>query len=247
MGDALIPEAAVDTFTPRRLVVASAGADLATPVAYWFQKHPLRVRVGSTTAAAVPATSGLLSTITQNAAARGVLRMGLADVDAAAHIILDQGGLKPLPCGSKNVWDAYFHVANVTNGDITAANGYAEFGVIGGVASVDPTAVLNAAGVIVRITNSLVSLISIATTETVINSRPLPSGDFVLWFRFDPDSRALTAYVDTFYLGSYTLPTAVTALEMGGRVVHKAAYTALGAAPLGVDLDSMIYNVPVAY
>jgi hypothetical protein len=187
MGDALIPEAAVDTFTPRRLVVASAGADLATPVAYWFQKHPLRVRVGSTTAAAVPATSGLLS------------------------------------------------------------NGYAEFGVIGGVASVDPTAVLNAAGVIVRITNSLVSLISIATTETVINSRPLPSGDFVLWFRFDPDSRALTAYVDTFYLGSYTLPTAVTALEMGGRVVHKAAYTALGAAPLGVDLDSLIYNVPVAY
>lgn len=245
VGDALIASTIGATIAPQRLVAASAGANLATPVAYWFQREMLRVRVGSTTAGAVPATSGLVNTITQNTDARGVLRLALADVNAAAHMILDQGGLSPIPCGTKSRWDVFFHVANVTNGDIVATDGYAELGVAGGVAGVDPTAVLNAAAVLFKITAGQISLVSVATTATTIATAPLPSTEFCLRLSFDNVTREVSAYINHNYLGKYALPSAVTAVEVAGRVVHLAAYAAASDSPLGVDLDSLIVNVPV--
>lgn len=245
VNDSLIPSTIGATIAPQRLVAASAGGSLATPVAYWFQKEMLRVRVGSTNAGAVPATSGLLNTITQNTDARGVLRMALADVDAAAHIILDQGGLTPIPCGSKNHWDVYFHIANVTNGDIVATDGFAEIGVAGGVAAVDPTAVLNAAAVLFKIGANRISMVSVATTASTIATAPLPSTEFTLRLSFDSVTREVSGYINQSFMGKYTLPSAVTAVEVAGRTVHLAAYAAASDSPLGVDIDSLIVNVPV--
>lgn len=245
LGDAMIPEAAASDFKPQRAFVASAGADLATPVAYWLQKHPVRLRVGSTTAAAVPNTSGIFSTISERVMARGILKARLADIDAAAQILVDQGGLLPLPCLASRPWQAAFHVAHVTNGDILAANGAADVGVVGGAVAVDPTAVINANAVIFRIGAGKIQLISVATTETVIAQRGIPSGDFVLWFNFDPSTRFVNAFIDNDFVGKYELPTAVTAMEIGARVYHQAAYTAADHAPIGVDFDSLVVNCPV--
>ena len=246
-GDALIPEAAAATFAPVRKVATSAGAGIGTTVNYWFQKHPLRLRVSSTTADAVPVTSGLCNTITQNTSARGVLRMAMADVDAAAQMLLDQGGLKPLPCGSLTAWDVAYHVCNVTNGQLAASLGFADIGVLGGAVSADPTAVANAAGVIFKITAGRINLYSIATTASLIGGRNLPSTDFVLRFMFNPAARQISAFIDGDFVGAYALPAAVTEMEVGARVCHLAAYTALTANhdPIGVDFDSLIVNVPV--
>jgi hypothetical protein len=246
-GDCILPEVSAATQVPQRLVAAAAGADLATPVAYWFQKQPIRLRVGSTTAAAIPATSGLRNTITERPTARGVLRMGLADVNAAAQFILDQGGMLPIPCGSSTPWEVAYHISNVTNKHLATALGKADIGVIGGVAGVDPTAVINAAGVIFRLGANKLSLISIATTETVIASRNFPSADFVLAFQFNPATRQVSAFIDNDYVGAYVLPAAVTAVELGARVIHQAGYTAATALhdPLGVDIDGILVNVPV--
>lgn len=242
--DSLIPSTIGATIAPQVLVAASAGGDLATPVAYWFQRELLRVRVGSTNAGGVPATSGLVPTITQNTDARGVLRMALADVNAAAHMLLDQGGLTPIPCGSKSRWDVYFHVANVTNGDMVETDGYAELGVTGGAVGVDPTAVANAAAVLFKIGASKITMLSVATTASTIASAPLPSGEFVLRLSFDNVTREVSGYINHSFLGKYALPSAVTAVEVAGRVAHLAAYAAASDSPLGVDLDSLIVNVP---
>lgn len=246
-NDALIPELAAGDFTPARRFVASVGGDLATPVAYWLQRHPIRLRVGSVTAAAVPATSGFQHTISQTPTARGVLRLALADIDDAAQILLDQSTHTPIPCGTKTPWDVYFHVANVTNGDILASLGYAELGVASGAVAVDPTAVINAAALVFKIAANKIDLVSVATTATVVATRALPSGDFVLSMKFDPYTRTVSCYVDSHFLGGYVLPTAVTGVGLAGRVTHSATYTALGAAPLGVDLDGVIVNIPVSY
>ena len=244
-GDALLPEALGAGFVPTRNVVASAGGDLAAPVAYWFQKHPLRLRVGSTGAGAVPATSGLVSTISERPMARGVLRMALADVNAAAQITLDQRALNPIPCAANKVWDVCYHVANVSNGDILSTAGFADFGVIEGAADADPANVIATNAAIFKITGNKIQFVSVATTETVIATRSIPRFDFILRLHFDPDSRLVNAFIDNDFLGSYRLPDAVTAVGVGGRVAHLAAYAAATDAPLGVDLDAVIVNTPV--
>lgn len=246
-GDCLVPEVSAATQVPQRLVAASAGADLATPVAYWFQKHMIRLRVGSTGAGAVPATSGLRNTITERPTARGVLRMGLADINAAAQFLLDQGGLLPMPCGSSTPWEAAYHISNVTNKHLGASLGKADIGVVAGVVDVDPTAVINADAVFFRIGANKISLISVATTETVIATQNIPASDFVLSFQFNPATRQVAAFIDNSYVGAYVLPAAVTAMELGARVLHHAAYTAATALhdPIGVDIDGIIVNTPV--
>lgn len=245
MFDTLIAETIGATISPQRLVAASGAGTLAAPVAYWFQRQPLRIRAGSTGANAVPATSGLVSTITQNTDARGVLRLALADVNAAAQMLLDQGGLTPVPCGTKDRWDVYFHVANVTAGSISAADGAAEMGVGGGVVDPDPTAVINAAAVAFRIGASKITMFSVATTAADIATAPLPTGEFTLRLSFDPVTREVSGYVNHAFLGKYVLPVAVTAVEVVGRVFHLANYAAASDSPLGVDLDSLIVNVPI--
>lgn len=245
-GTALIPEAAASTYTPQALVAASAGGDLATPVAYWFQRFPLRVRVGSTTASAVPATSGILPYITERDEARGVLRMGLADVNAAAQIILDQGGLQPITTAKD--FEAHFHICNVTNGSILATDGFADIGLFGGAIGVSPAAVANAAALYCKITAGRIYLTSTATTDSVIGTTVLPVGplnDFVLSFNYSASTRRCYVTVDGKTIGSnnyYYIPTTVTTLEIGARTCHLAAYLAASAAPLGVDFDGIIVN-----
>lgn len=242
--ETIYAETIAATLAKTRLVAASVGADLATPVAYWFDKHSLRLRVGSTTAAAIPATSGIKSYITENAYARGVLRLGLADVAAAANLLLDQGGLQPIT--TTKDFEAHFHVCNITNGDIPAAAGFADIGVIGGAADVDPTAVINAAGFIFKIGGGQIKLYSISTTATLIGTAMLPSNkDFVLSVIYDSKRRTLFGGIDGKGIGStssYTLPAAVTTLEVGARVCHHAAYVVATHSPLGIDLDGLIVN-----
>lgn len=245
MFDTLIAEVIGATILPQRLVAASGGGSLAAPLSYWFQRQPLRIRAGSTNANAVPATSGIVPTISQNTDARGVLRLALADINAAANMLLDQGGLVPIPCGAKDRWDVYFHVANVTNGSIVLTDGYAELGVAGGAVDADPTAVLNAAAVAFKIGANQITMLSVATTASNIATAPLPSTEFTLRLSFDPVTREVSGYINQAYLGKYVLPTAVTGVEVAGRVAHLAAYAAASDAPLGVDLDSLIVNVPV--
>ena len=242
-GEAITPEISTATQVPQRLVAASAGTNLATPVAYWFMRWPMRVRVGSTNANAVPATSGLLPYVTQATNSRGVLRLGLADINAAAHIILDQGGLVPITTAKD--FQVHIDIANVTNRDILATSGYADIGLFGGAIDVDPTAVANAAAFFVRITAGKIYLYSTATTSTLIGTTTCPSGSFVLSFMYDSTLRRITAAVDGVPFGQnlgYTIPTSVTGLEVGARVVHLAAYTAASHAPLGVDLDGLLVN-----
>jgi hypothetical protein len=239
-GDCIVPEVSTATQVPQLLVAASAGGDLATPVAYWFKRWPMRIRVGSTTASAVPATSGLKRYITQNQEARGVLRLGLGDVVAASHIILDQGGLVPITA-AKN-FEVHFDIANVTNGTILATRGFADIGVFGGAIGVSPAAVANAEAFYFKITGGKINLYSTDTTDTLISQTTLPTTGFVLSIIYDADKRLLTGCVDGVALGqtAYSLPAAVTDVEVGCRVCHLAAYTVATDDPLTVDIDGII-------
>jgi len=239
--DAII--AGATTVGMAKFVAASAGGDLATPVAYWLKNSPFRLRIGSTTAAAIAAsTTGLAQTSTRDANARGLLKLILADVDAAAHIILDQGNFGDI--GMSKSWILAYHVSNVLNGDIVVANGSAEFGIAGGAVGVDPTAVMNAAGMHFAISDGQLRVYSVATTASLLATRVLPTGPFVVTFRYDASSRTCWVDLDNKLMASYTFPSAVTACQIAGRVMHQAAYTALGAAPLNVDLDGIIWYQP---
>lgn len=241
--DAIVPEVSTATQTPQMLVATAAGGDLATPVAYWFQRHPLRLRVGSTNADAVPATSGVLPYSTTRADARGILRMGLGDVNAAAQIILDQGGMTPITTAKD--FEVHFDIAGVTNGNILATSGFCDIGVFGGVVGVDPSAVAHAAGFFFKITAGRVYLYSTATTNTLIGTAMLPTADrFVLSIIYDATQRSLLGCIDGNTIGgsAYTLPAATTAVEVGMRACHLAAYTAASHAPLTVDVDSLIVH-----
>jgi hypothetical protein len=240
-GDALIPELAASAYTPVLTVAASAGGDLATPVAYWFQRYPLRVRVGSTGAAAIPATSGLRRTVTEAPNARGVLRLGLGDVDAAAQMILDQGTNQWIKTDAD--FEVHFDVANVSNGTILAVAGFADLGVFGGAVGVNPAAVANAVGFYFKIGAGKIKLISTATTDTVIGTLDLPAHSFVLSIRYDSFSRRVFGLLDGEGFSAtsvYTLPASVTSLAIGARVCHLAAYSAATDAPLIVDLDGIV-------
>lgn len=113
----LFPDAIIAGATTHgiaRYVAASAGADLATPVAYWLKRNPFRLRIGSTTAAAIAASStGIVTVSSSDAAARGLLRMQLADEDAAAQILLDQGNLSDISMSKS--WSLSYHFSSVTN------------------------------------------------------------------------------------------------------------------------------------
>lgn len=239
--EAIIPEISTATQVPQMLVAAAVGGDLATPVAYWFQRLPLRLRVGSTEAAAVPATSGIIPYSTTRQDARGILRMGLADVDHAAQILLDQGGMTPITTAKD--FEVHFDIAGVTNGDIAATGGFCDIGVFGGVVGVDPTAVANAAGFFFKITAGRVYLYSTATTNTLIGTAMLPTADrFVLSIIYDATQRSLLGCIDGNTIGTsaYTLPAATTAVEIGMRTCHLAAYHLATHAPLTVDVDGII-------
>ena len=246
MNTWLYPDAIIAGATTHgidRYVAAAGGGDLATPVAYWIRNHPLRLRCGTTTAAAIAAsTTGFVTTSTNDTNARGLLRMQFADVDAAAQIILDQANLATIPMNKS--WLLAYHVSYVTNGDIVVANGSAEFGIAGGAVGVDPTAVMNAAGMHFAISDGQLRAYSVATTATLLATRVLPTGDFVVKFTYDSNSRTCWMEIDNKPFASYTFPAAVTACQIAGRVMHQAAYTALGAAPLGVDLDGLIWYCP---
>jgi hypothetical protein len=244
MSDLLIPDAVAATLAVDRYVAAAGGGDLATPVAYWFRGHPLRLRCGTTTAAAIAAsTTGIVTTSTRQTNGRGILRMQLADVIAAAQILLDQGNLSPIPMTKS--WILSIHVSSSLNGDlIPVAAGSAEFGIIGGALGVDPTAVMNAAGMHFAISDNQLRAYSVATTATLLGTKVLPTGDYVMKFDYDANSRTCWLSVDNKPWVSYVFPGAVTACQIAGRVMHQAAYVVATHDPLGVDLDGIIWYCP---
>lgn len=238
-GDYLIPTA---SFAPTMLVAASAGADLATPVAYWFAKHPLRVRVGSTGAGAVPATSGVTRCSLNGRGLRGLVRLGLADVDAAAQIILDQATMSYLDLRSD--FEVHYDIGAVENKGILATAGFADFGLCVGATGVDPTAVPAANAFFVRMTQGKAILYkSVTGTLTALGTVQIPDGHFVLTFRYDYITRKIYACIDGNGIGSeghIIAPVAWTHMQLGARVCHLAAYAAATDAPLAVELDSLI-------
>jgi hypothetical protein len=172
-----------------------------------------------------------------------VLRLGLADINAAAHIILDQGAMVPLTTAKD--FQVHFDIANVTNRDILATSGFADIGLFGGEIGVDPTAVANAAAFYMKITAGKIYLYSTATTDALIGTTTCPDKPFILSFMYDSTLRRITAAVDGVPFGQnlgYVVPTTVTGYQVGARVVHLAAYTAASHAPLGVDVDGLIVN-----
>jgi hypothetical protein len=243
-GDILVAEDTSAAYTPSMTVAASGAASLATPAAYWFQKQPFRVRVGSTGAGAVPATSGLVKVIAERPEARGVLRMGLADVDAAAQIILDQGGLPHLDTSVS--FEVHFDIANVSNGSIAGTRGFADFGVFSTAVGVNPAAVPSAAGYFFKIVAGNVELYKlVGGTATLLGSTKLPKQGFVLSICYDAGRRSLFGCIDGLLLGEatrYHLPAATTTLSIGARVCHLAAYTTLADSPLVVDVDGIVAN-----
>jgi hypothetical protein len=241
-GDCIVAEITAATYTPSLTVAASIGADLATPVAYWFQKHPLRLRVGSTGAAGVPATTGVHRTITQRPEARGVLRMGLGDVDAASQVILDQGTMPYIDTSVD--FEAHFHVANISNGNILATRGFAEFGVYEGALGVDPTAVAAANAFFFKVTAGNIQVYkTIAGVNTLLGTAKIPNADFVASVTYDSKKRQLFASIDGIAIGersSHVLATNLYSLSLGARVCHLAAYSAATDSPLTVDFDGLI-------
>ena len=247
LDELLFPDviiAGATTIGLARYVAAAGGGDLATPVAYWLTKSNLRLRCGTTTAAAIAAsTTGLVPTSTRHTNGRGILRMQLADVVAAAQIILDQGDLSSIPMNKS--WILAYHVSYSLNGDvIPVAAGSAEFGVAGGTVGVDPTAVMNAAGMHFAISDNQLRAYSVATTATLLGTRVLPTGDYVMKFDYDANSRTCWLSIDNKPWVSYVFPAAVTACQIAGRVMHQAAYVVATHDPLGVDLDGIIFYCP---
>ena len=238
-GDYLIPTA---SFAPTMLVAASAGGDLATPVAYWFAKLPIRVRVGSTGAGAVPATSGITKCSNNSVGSRGLLRMGLADVNAAAQIILDQGTMGYLD--TRSDFEIHFDVAAVENKTILATAGFADFGVTVGACGVDPSAIPANDAFFVRMTQGKAVLYKVAATVvTQLGMTDIPDNSFVITIRYDKNTRRLFACLNGHGIGensSMQVPAGWTSVATMGRVCHLAAYAAATDAPLAVELDGLI-------
>jgi hypothetical protein len=238
-GEYLIPTA---SFAPTMLVAASAGGDLATPVAYWFAKQPVRIRVGSTGAAAVPATSGITKCSANSTGSRGILRMGLGDVNAAAQMILDQGTMAYLDLRSD--FEVHYDIAAIENSTILSTAGYADFGVAVGATGVDPTVAPASNCLFVRFTQGKAVLYkTVSNTVTALGMCEIPSGSFVLTFRYDHKTRRLFGVINGHGIGeesSIVAPVAWTHMQMSGRVCHLAAYAAATDAPIAVELDSLI-------
>lgn len=239
--DAII--AGATTHSIAKFVAASAGGDLATPVAYWLKHSPFRLRIGSVTAAAIAAsTTGIAEITTLDTAARGILRMQLADVVDAAQILLDQGNLAPISMSRS--WKLCVHVSYARNASTLETIGSSEFGVIGGALGVDPTAVMNAAGVHFTIAESTIRSYSVSTTATLLATKILPTGDFVVTFEYDSTSRNMLLELDGRPFGSYVVPAAVTDMQIAGRVMHQAAYVVATHDPVGLAIDDIIWYSP---
>ena len=238
-GDCLIPQA---SYVPTLNVAASAGGNLATPVAYWLAKYPIRIRVGSTGAAGVPATSGLSKMSSNNPASRGLLRLGLADVNAASQMILDQGAMGFLDLRSD--FEVHYDIAAIENRAILATAGFADIGVFTAAVGVDPTAVPSTNGVFVRFTAGNATLYKVVGgTATILGVMEIPDRSFVLTFRYDATTRRLFAAFDGHGFGDnafYLAPSSWTTMQLGVRVCHLAAFAAATDAPLAVELDSLI-------
>ena len=239
-GDYITPTG--PAFAPTMNVAASAGGDLAAPVPYWFTKYPVRVRVGSTNAGGVPATSGLTKVSANSVSARGLLRMGLADVNAASQIILDQGALPFLDLRSD--FEVHFDIAAIENRNILATAGFADFGVFATAVGVDPAVNPATDGVFVKFTAGNATMYRVVGGAlAALGTMEAPDRHFVLTLRYDRSTRRVFACIDGNAFGTdalYLAPSSWTTMQLGGRVCHLAAYAAATDAPLAVELDSLI-------
>jgi hypothetical protein len=164
-----------------------------------------------------------------NPASRGLLRLGLADVNAASQMILDQGAMGFLDLRSD--FEVHYDIAAIESKAILATAGFADFGVFSSAVGVDPTAVPAANGVFVRFTAGNATFYRVVGgTTTVLGVMEIPDRSFVLTF----DGHGFGT--DAFYLA----PAGWTSLQLGARVCHLAAFAAATDAPLAVELDSLV-------
>lgn len=216
-------------------VAASAGSDLATPVNYFIPEKGFRIRVGSTTAAGVPATSGCYDYVSQNTNARGVLRFGLADVDDAAQMILDQNGVFTV----NNLVDWELNVAiSYWANQIDAAT-YFDVGLASTAVPVDPASAFATNFVKFRLANGYATM---SNQSATLGSYQPGSGEFVLSFVYSAKTRQVSGYVNGQHVGTSSVATAVTAYQIGMRACHVTAYTTLANSPITVDVDSIMFT-----
>jgi len=233
-----------DAVTPdivnSKLVAASGAASLAAPLSYGIYSKGLVLTAGSTNLGGVPNTAGILPYSALAPKRRGLLALILADIDAESMLTLTQtaGGtnMNWLSMNDYQNWECSYHVAALVNSDIAAANGAAELGVTFDGCDVDPANPMGTYFCHFRIGAGKIVL---ADENGDIATESIPTGDFHLSLRYDAAAHKIHGYLNGRHMGSSSCHANFVSAGIGTRVYHTAAYTALGAAPLGVYIDSI--------
>jgi len=240
IGDFFLDQDTTSGLVLRQKIAATLVATLATPVDYIHQKVPLRLRAGATTAAGVPATTGMYSYTAQNTKAQGVLRMACADVDDASQVTLDNGGVFPI--SNTQSWIAAFAISysSLAAVDSTTANKtHFEIGLGDTATALDPANPIATNFIRFKIVGNQITFGSQAGAIGVLAT---PTSEFVLTLEYNHENRVVCAFLDGQQMGTYTVAAAVTAYGLVCRNSHLTAYTALADAPLVTDIDSIIMN-----
>jgi len=226
-------------------IPASLALSLAAPLKYFFPAHSLVLKAGSTGIGGVAATTGVIPYSALQPRVRGILNIALGDVDAESCVSLSSHGLNWLRMQALQSWEVTFNLCYIVNPDITAANGGAQFGVGSTDTDDDPANPLATRFCAFRIAANRIFLDD--ETTTGIAQETIPEGPTSLTLQYDAGRHAINAYINGRYLGRSICNAAFTAAGIACRVYHTAAYTALGAAPLSVGVDSIVAINPPTF
>jgi len=236
----LYADAVAGTRVPQRVITATAGAGLGTVVEYMLLgEHGFwRVGASSTGAGAVPATTGLYSSIAGNTNAIGVFKFQLGDVNAAATCTLDNDGANWLPTNTTHDWEVSFGIADLTNTDQAATVGFAEFGVCTGAVDDDPA---NGAATYYAQFKIAADKVTAGTETTSLSAVALNSDALKLTIRYVASQAKFYFDLDGVTIGGVGKHASMTAgCQVFVRVSHLAAYAAATDAPISVDLDYVV-------
>jgi hypothetical protein len=238
----IIADVVAATVGPSRTIPASLIGSLAGVVYHYLgERGAWRVNAGSTEANAVAATTGIYATNANHPKTRGVFRAALGDINAAAYVVVDNGG-SWLPVAASQDFEAHFGITSLTNLDQAATVGYAEFGIVEGATAVTPA---NAIGTYYARFRIAAGRITAGTETTSLNAVVTPTGPFKLTVRYVASQQRFYFEINGEEIGGVAKHASMVGAQCFTRTAHLAAYAAAGDSPISTEVDYIVCNAPI--